>query len=101
MNNNLFQQLKLMSDDNKSIKIGIIGIGKFSTMFLSQARVTKGLKILALADLKYSNVENVTRIKNILFMASPLTLRTRKTPLSVIFRAKEAFSKWRILRHFS
>ena len=61
MNNNLFQQLKLMTDDNKSIKIGIIGIGKFSTMFLSQARVTKGFKILALADLKYSNVENALK----------------------------------------
>ena len=61
MSNNLFQQLKLLEDDNKAIKIGIIGIGKFSTMFLSQARVTKGFKILALADLKYSNVQNALK----------------------------------------
>ncbi len=61
MTNNLFQQLQLLRSNNNSIKIGIIGVGKFSTMFLSQARVTEGFKILALADLKYSNAQNALK----------------------------------------
>ena len=58
-------------------------------------------KLLRICELFYSNVENVIRMKKMFFTTSPLSLRTRKTPLGVIFREKGAFSKWRILRHFS
>jgi len=33
------------------IRVGIIGAGKFATMFLAQARVTPGLHVLGIADL--------------------------------------------------
>ena len=33
------------------IRVGIIGAGKFATMFLAQARVTPGLHIMGIADL--------------------------------------------------
>ena len=72
INNNLYQRLKLLKENNKSIKVGIVGIGKFSTMFLAQARLTKGLRIMALADLKYSNVQNA--LKNAGFLDASKTL---------------------------
>jgi predicted homoserine dehydrogenase-like protein len=38
----------------KPVTVGLIGVGKFGTMFLSQARLTRGLHVVAVADL---NVE--------------------------------------------
>src|ERR1700749_2064213 len=38
----------------RPVTVGLVGAGKFGTMFLSQARLTKGLHIAAVADL---NVE--------------------------------------------
>ena len=35
----------------RPIRIGVIGAGKFGTMFLAQARVTRGVHVLAVADL--------------------------------------------------
>src|SRR5262245_41255371 len=42
----------------KPITVGLIGAGKFGTMFLSQARLTKGLHVVAVADL---NVERAAK----------------------------------------
>jgi predicted homoserine dehydrogenase-like protein len=39
---------------NRPVTVGLIGAGKFGTMFLSQARLTRGLHVVAVADL---NVE--------------------------------------------
>jgi predicted homoserine dehydrogenase-like protein len=39
---------------NRPVTVGLIGAGKFGTMFLSQARLTKGMHVVAVADL---NVE--------------------------------------------
>ena len=39
---------------NRPVTVGVIGAGKFGTMFLSQARLTKGMHVVAVADL---NVE--------------------------------------------
>ena len=38
----------------RPVTVGLIGAGKFGTMFLAQARLTKGLHVVAVADL---NVE--------------------------------------------
>jgi predicted homoserine dehydrogenase-like protein len=35
----------------KPVTVGLIGAGKFGTMFLAQARLTKGLHVVAVADL--------------------------------------------------
>jgi predicted homoserine dehydrogenase-like protein len=35
----------------RPVTVGLIGAGKFGTMFLSQARLTKGLHVVAVADL--------------------------------------------------
>jgi predicted homoserine dehydrogenase-like protein len=42
----------------RPVTVGLIGAGKFGTMFLSQARLTRGLHIVAVADL------NVERAKS-------------------------------------
>ena len=43
---------------NRPVTVGLIGAGKFGTMFLSQARLTRGLHVVAVADL------NVARAKS-------------------------------------
>src|SRR5262245_61809500 len=44
---------KLLERDasGKPLRVGLIGAGKFGSMFLAQARRTKGLHILGIADL--------------------------------------------------
>ena len=42
----------------KPVTVGLIGAGKFGTMFLSQARLTRGLHVVGVADL------NVARAKS-------------------------------------
>jgi predicted homoserine dehydrogenase-like protein len=42
----------------KPVTVGLIGAGKFGTMFLAQARLTKGLHVVAVADL---NVERARK----------------------------------------
>ena len=42
----------------RPVTVGLIGAGKFGTMFLSQARLTRGLHVVAVADL------NVGRAKS-------------------------------------
>jgi predicted homoserine dehydrogenase-like protein len=51
---NLYAKLLEREAAGKAVTVGVIGAGKFGTMFLSQARLTKGLHVVAVADL---NVE--------------------------------------------
>ncbi len=48
---NLFSLLGKRAEANNPIKIGIIGAGKFGSMFLSQARKTPGFHVVGIADL--------------------------------------------------
>lgn len=48
---NLFALLQERAANNDPVKVGVIGAGKFSTMFLSQARLTPGMQIVGIADL--------------------------------------------------
>ena len=49
---NLFHLLSRRAEAGKPIRVGVIGGGKFGTMFLAQARLTPGLHVLGVADLK-------------------------------------------------
>src|SRR6266849_1413786 len=44
---------KLLERDaaGRPVTVGVIGAGKFGTMFLSQARLTTGMHVVAVADL--------------------------------------------------
>jgi predicted homoserine dehydrogenase-like protein len=48
---NLHTLLLERESQNRPVTVGLIGAGKFGTMFLSQARLTRGLHVVAVADL--------------------------------------------------
>ncbi|MDD5082827.1 MAG: Gfo/Idh/MocA family oxidoreductase, partial [Dehalococcoidales bacterium] len=48
---NLYRLLQQRAQAGRPIKIGVIGAGKFSTMFLSQARLTPGMQLVGIAEL--------------------------------------------------
>lgn len=47
---NLYAKLVQREQANRPVRVGLIGAGKFGTMFLAQARATPGLHILGVAD---------------------------------------------------
>ena len=61
---NLHRMLLERKAAGRPVTVGIVGAGKFGTMYLSQARLTDGVHIVAVADL------NLTRAKSQLIMAS-------------------------------
>jgi len=48
---NFYSQLKKRAREHNPVKVGIIGAGKFSSMFLSQARLTPGMQVVGIAEL--------------------------------------------------
>ncbi len=48
---NLYRLLQQRNADGRPVRVGLIGTGKFGSMFLAQARVTSGLHVMAVADL--------------------------------------------------
>jgi predicted homoserine dehydrogenase-like protein len=48
---NLFSKLLEREAAGKPVTVGVIGAGKFGTMFLSQARLTRGMHVAGVADL--------------------------------------------------
>ena len=51
---NLYHLLTRRAEAREPIRVGLIGCGKFGTMFLAQARTTPGLQVLGVADLQPS-----------------------------------------------
>ncbi len=48
---NLHRLLQARADAGRPVRVGLIGAGKFGTMFLSQARRVPGIHVMAIADL--------------------------------------------------
>jgi len=48
---NLHSKLLEREAAGRPVSVGVIGAGKFGTMFLSQARLTRGLHVAGVADL--------------------------------------------------
>lgn len=61
---NLHRMLLQRQAAGRPVTVGVVGAGKFGTMFLAQARTTQGMHVVAVADL------NVSRAKSQLRMAS-------------------------------
>jgi predicted homoserine dehydrogenase-like protein len=60
---NLHKLLCARAEGGKPLRVGLIGAGKFGTMFLAQALRTPGLHILGVADLAPARArENLTRV---------------------------------------
>jgi len=49
---NLFRLLQEREAAGRPVRVGLIGAGKFGTMFLAQARRTVGLRVVGIADLR-------------------------------------------------
>src|SRR5512139_690193 len=48
---NLHALLRSRESDGKPLRVGLIGAGKFGSMYLSQVRRTPGVRLAAVADL--------------------------------------------------
>src|SRR5436190_21056263 len=48
---NLHAMLRQREAAGRPVTVGVIGAGKFGTMFLAPARVTPGMRVVAVADL--------------------------------------------------
>jgi len=51
----LYQDLLARADVGKPVRVGLIGAGKFGSMFLSQVPTTPGLRVSVIADLNPDN----------------------------------------------
>lgn len=49
---NLFRLLEQRAATGRPVRVGLIGAGKFGTMFLAQARLTPGIHVVGIADLR-------------------------------------------------
>jgi predicted homoserine dehydrogenase-like protein len=48
---NLFRKLQERAESGNPVRVGLIGAGKFGSMFLSQAPRTPGIHLLGVTDL--------------------------------------------------
>src|SRR5947207_14900293 len=48
---NLYRKLRARAAEGKPLRIGLIGAGKFGSMYLAQAKHTPGIHMVAIADL--------------------------------------------------
>ena len=59
----LHAQLQQRAANNNPIRIGLIGAGKFGSMYLSQIPRTPGVHLVAIADLSPTNARaNLARV---------------------------------------
>jgi predicted homoserine dehydrogenase-like protein len=48
---NLYSKLLERQEKGQPVRVGLIGAGKFGTMFISQVRRTPGMHLVAVSDL--------------------------------------------------
>jgi predicted homoserine dehydrogenase-like protein len=60
---NLFSKLQQRAAQKNPIRVGLIGAGKFASMYLAQVPKTPGVHVVAIADINPSNaIKNLERI---------------------------------------
>ncbi|OED39903.1 flagellar biosynthesis protein FlgA [Chromatiales bacterium (ex Bugula neritina AB1)] len=57
----LYNELLARADTNKPVRTGLIGAGKFGSMFLSQVPTTPGLEVTCIADLNPAQAQQTCR----------------------------------------
>ncbi len=55
---NLYKLLTQRAANDNPVRVGLIGCGKFGTMFLTQALQTKGLHVVGIADLNTERAQH-------------------------------------------
>ena len=59
---NLYSMLKARAAEGRPVRAGLIGAGKFGSMFLSQVPSTPGLQVTAIADLSPERARSACRL---------------------------------------
>src|SRR3970282_264349 len=54
---NLFAKLKQREEQQKPLRLGVIGAGKFAAMYLAQVPRTPGVHLVGIADLNPANAK--------------------------------------------
>jgi predicted homoserine dehydrogenase-like protein len=54
---NLHKLLLARHENDRPVRVGVIGCGKFAAMFLAQARLTKGIQVVGIADLNKARAQ--------------------------------------------
>lgn len=93
---NLYAKLLEREAAGKPVTVGVIGAGKFGTMFLSQARLTRGLHVVGVADLNVERARSQLKTagwEESTYAASSLgdAFKTRKTYVGADAEALIAF----------
>ena len=57
----LYADLLRRADAGKPVRVGLIGAGKFGSMFLGQAPMTPGLRVTAIADREPDRAKDACR----------------------------------------
>ena len=68
---NLHRLLKQREERGEPLRVGLIGAGKFGSMFLSQVRHTPGMRVVAIADLTPQRAREA--LKNVGWSESTIT----------------------------
>ena len=55
---NLYSMMQERAESDNPIRVGLIGAGKFGSMFLSQVRKLKGIHLVGVADLSVENAKS-------------------------------------------
>ncbi len=55
---NLYSRLKAREAEGRPVRVGLVGAGKFGSMFLAQVRTTPGMHLLGIADLSAERARN-------------------------------------------
>ena len=55
---NLHRMLAARAEDDRPVRVGLIGSGKFGTMYLAQARTTVGVHVVGIADLEPDRIRS-------------------------------------------
>ena len=55
---NLYPMLQRRAAEGRPLRVGLIGAGKFASMYLAQARHTPGVQIIGIADLGVANARD-------------------------------------------
>ena len=58
---NLYRMLRERADAGKPVRVGLIGSGKFGSMFLAQARHTEGIQMVGVADIDLQRARDALR----------------------------------------
>lgn len=82
---NLHKMLLARQAEGRPVTVGLVGAGKFGTMFLAQARTTAGMHVVAVADL------NVSRARSQLAMASWPTEQAQATSIEDALKSGRTF----------